>query len=55
MTVSDLLEQLCNRSDSAIKLVTSCEQLVHYGNHRNIKCLELFFYLLIYKLYKYKI
>ena len=24
MTVSDLLEQLCNKSDNAIKLVTSC-------------------------------
>ena len=28
MTVSDLLEQPCNKSDNAIKLVTSCEQLV---------------------------
>jgi hypothetical protein len=24
MTVSDLLEQTCNKSDNAIKLVTSC-------------------------------
>jgi hypothetical protein len=24
MTVSDLLEQPCNKSDNAIKLVTSC-------------------------------
>ena len=24
MTVSDFLEQLCNKSDNAIKLVTSC-------------------------------
>jgi hypothetical protein len=28
MTVSDLLEQPCNKSDNAIKLVTSCQQLV---------------------------
>jgi hypothetical protein len=28
MTVSDLLEQPCDKSDNAIKLVTSCEQLV---------------------------
>ena len=28
MTVSDLLEQPCNKSDNAIKLVASCEQLV---------------------------
>jgi hypothetical protein len=28
MTVSDLLEQPCNKSDNAIKLVTSCRQLV---------------------------
>ena len=28
MTASDLLEQPCNKSDNAIKLVTSCEQLV---------------------------
>jgi hypothetical protein len=26
--VSDLLEQLCNKSDNAIKLVTICQQLV---------------------------
>jgi hypothetical protein len=28
MTVSDLLEQPCNKSDSAIKLVRSCQKLV---------------------------
>jgi hypothetical protein len=28
MAVSDLLEQPCNKSDNAIKLVTSCQQLV---------------------------
>jgi hypothetical protein len=28
MTVSDLLEQPCNKSDNAIKLVASCQQLV---------------------------
>jgi hypothetical protein len=28
MTVSDLSEQPCNKSDNAIKLVTSCQQLV---------------------------
>ena len=28
MTVSDLLEQPCNKFDNAIKLVTSCQQLV---------------------------
>ena len=28
MTVSDSLEQPCNKSDNAIKLVTSCQQLV---------------------------
>jgi ribosomal protein S24E len=28
MTVSDLLEQPCNKSDNAIKLVPSCKQLV---------------------------
>ena len=28
MTVSDLLEQPCNKSDNATKIVTSCKQLV---------------------------
>jgi hypothetical protein len=28
MTVSDLLEQPCDKSDNAIKLATSCKQLV---------------------------
>jgi hypothetical protein len=28
MTVSDLLEQPCNKSDNAIKLVTACSKLV---------------------------
>ena len=28
MTVSDLLEQPCNKSDNAIKLITSCWQPV---------------------------
>jgi hypothetical protein len=28
MTVSDFIEQPCNKSDNAIKLVTSCQQLV---------------------------
>ena len=28
MTVSDLLEKPCHKSDNAIKLVTSCQQLV---------------------------
>jgi hypothetical protein len=28
LTVSDLSEQPCNKSDKAIKLVTSCEQLI---------------------------
>jgi hypothetical protein len=28
MTVSDLLEKPCDKSDNAIKLVTSCQQLV---------------------------
>ena len=28
MNVSDMLEQPCNKSDNAIKLVTSCKQLV---------------------------
>ena len=29
MTVSDLFEQPCNKSDNAIKFVTSCSQLDH--------------------------
>ena len=28
MTVSDLLGQFCNKPDNAIKVVTSCSQLV---------------------------
>jgi hypothetical protein len=30
MTVSDLLEQPCNKSDNINKVVTSCSQLVPY-------------------------
>jgi hypothetical protein len=35
MTVSDLLEQPCDKSDNAIKLVTSCLQLVPNLLHYN--------------------
>jgi hypothetical protein len=36
MTVSDLLEQPCNKSDSINKIVTSCQQLVPNLLHDNL-------------------